>query len=76
MNLRKESRAANLKKWKAQGPAIIQRPAKLIAALLDGKDIKGDRIVHPDTALAYNLAMNGDGARVNAIARATLKERT
>jgi len=32
MNLRKEVRKANLAKWQAQGPGIIERPLRLLKA--------------------------------------------
>lgn len=70
MNLRKESRKANLAKWKATPPAIVAKPLKRIhAEHPDRKSASGVRIGYaPEFLPALHAAQNGDGLTVKRIA--------
>lgn len=75
MNLRKDARGKTLARWWAQGPAIIERPRKLVHAvtnevtLPDGTKV---RILSTQARAADLAAARGDGAEVKAIARQVL----
>lgn len=71
MNLKQSARKANLKKWKATGPAIIQSPLKQIHARYpDERDPVSKALSeHPIYAKARRMANAGNGSAVKAIAR-------
>jgi len=71
MNLRHEVRKANLAKWKAQGPALIARPLKVIhneCPDVRKPDGTFDRL-DPTYAAALTAANRGRGHVVKAMAR-------
>lgn len=72
MNLTQAVRKVNLKRWKAQGPAVIDSPLRAIhAAYPDLRGEKGNTAgKHPTYAKAYYAARKGDGATVKQMARA------
>jgi len=73
MNLRKEARKANLAKWRAQSPAVIQRPLRFVRERTAMKDDKGNIIDYlPIGMAAIHAARRGDGCTVNIIARELL----
>lgn len=72
MNLTKPVRKVNLKRWKAQGPAVIDSPLQAIHnAYPDLRDEKGNPAgKHPMYAKAYHASRKGDGSTVKQMARA------
>lgn len=62
-NLTKAKRAETLKKWKAQGPALIQRPLKHIHAVFP------DARTQAFYTEARRAAARGNGGRVRKLAR-------
>lgn len=76
MNLRKEARKANLAKWTAQGPAVIQRPLQLIqrrtSIAVSNRDGTVSYKESPIGCSARIAAAHGDGLRVKALARSVL----
>ena len=69
MNLTKKVREANLKRWKAQGPAVIDSPLKaLYEKYLDMKG-HNDLVMRIACAEARCAAQRGDGVAVKAAAR-------
>ena len=70
MNLRANVRKANLKKWMAQGPAVIERPVRLITRRLDRSSIPDKNFMEA----AYFAANRGNGALVREMARKVLSQ--
>lgn len=77
MNLRREARAKTLAKWQAQGPAIIERPLRLVAHACEPTfDANGNLADPGDPWLlrqAIDAARRGDGILVKDIARVVLR---
>ena len=74
MNLRKEVRKANLAKWQAQGPGIIERPLKLMLSMFpDLRNTDGSLAGHSAVYMhALRFAKAGNGAAVTQLARAAM----
>lgn len=73
MNLRQDARVKNLKRWKAQSPALTVSPLKAIHnAFPDERLPGGGSIEHKTYTKARRAAARGDGAAVKAIARASI----
>jgi len=74
MNLRKEVRKANLAKWQAQGPGIIERPLKLMRSMFpDLRKTDGSFAGHSDVYMhAKSYAAVGDGLSLTSLARAAM----
>lgn len=77
MNLRREARAKTLAKWREQGPAIIERPLRLVAHACEPTFNAEGRLTDPgDPRLlrhAIYAARRGDGILVKGIARVVLR---
>ena len=75
MNLTQAVRKANLKKWKAQGPAIVQRPLRRIhEAHPDTKNAHGVAVSEdPIFTEARRAAARGDGGSVKLLAHQLLR---
>jgi len=72
MNLTQPVRKANLKRWKAQGPAVIQSPLKALHARFpDLQNEKGEYGgENPFYSAARRAAQRGDGVRVKQLCAA------
>jgi hypothetical protein len=70
MNLRKDKRKQNLKKWKATPPAVIDSPLQKIHAIYpDTRNANGTLSHQPFYAEALRAAKQGNGAAVKDMAR-------
>jgi len=74
MNLRKEVRKANLAKWQAQGPGIIERPLRLMLSMFpDMRNTDGSPAGHSRIySHAKSYAAAGDGLSLTRLARAAM----
>jgi len=68
-NLTKAKRAETLKKWKAQGPALIQRPLKHIHAVFPDARTQTETTEQAFYTEARRAAARGNGGRVRKLAR-------
>ena len=75
MNLRKEVRKANLAKWLAQGPGIIERPLRLMLSMFpDMRNTDGSPAGRSDVYMhAKSYAAVGDGLSLTRLARDVLR---
>lgn len=69
MNLRKDNGGNALKAWKKLGPGLIQKPLRHIGNRINTKDAKGKIVFRKQYKAAYIFARNGNGDRVQQIAR-------
>ena len=72
MNLTHDKRKANLAKWKAQGPGLIQRPLRKIQARTAIKTVKDGVVQFEESEVgreARHAANRGDGAYVSMLMR-------
>ena len=69
MNLTQSARKANLKRWKAQKPAVIGSPLKVIHERFPDRKLGGRTVMHPIYATAFHAANRGDGVTVKKLAR-------
>ena len=70
MNLTQSARKANLKRWKAQKPAVIDSPLKAIHDRYPDQRVLDETTHHFMYARALNAAKRGDGITVKQMARA------
>lgn len=68
----KLTKAEKQAKWVATPVAWIEKPLRFIAAKTNGKNEKGETVVSNQFKLAFMAAYNGDGAKVQRIARGVL----